>query len=227
MLCRFILYLRRFQAVKAGAWYIRVPHLISRTNITMSTAKSRLLDSVGLSVFAILVGACLGCQAAAGSEIRLSAKVVYVDDGDTVVLLNAARQRVNVRLSSIDAPESSHENKEAGRVGQPFSDKSRSYLASMVKGETVDATCFEEDHHHRQVCEIFLRGKSVNQEMVRSGFAWANRSAHGRYLRDKSLPGLEEDARRAKRGLWAGSKPVEPWVWRKACWERSVCVGAE
>lgn len=175
----------------------------------------------------LIAGGVVPSHASASDTTRLSAKVVYVDDGDTVVLLTGEHRKINVRLSSIDAPESNHESKQAGRVGQPFSDKSRSYLASMVKGETVDATCFEEDIHHRQVCELFMRGKSVNQEMVRAGLAWANRAAHGRYLRDRSIAGIEDEARAAKRGLWAGAKPVEPWVWRKACWERAVCAGAE
>jgi micrococcal nuclease len=182
---------------------------------------SRMFLRAGVASALCVLGVC----GATPSNVR--AKVVYVDDGDTVVLLTASHQKINTRLSSIDAPESSHVNKEAGRLGQPYSEKAKNYLSAMVKGETVEAQCFEEDVHHRQVCELFLGGKSVNREMVRAGFAWANMAAHGRYLRDKTLTAVEAEARTAKRGLWAGTSPVEPWVWRKACWTQSVCAGAE
>lgn len=150
--------------------------------------------------------------------------VVYVDDGDTVVLLVDGRTQMKVRLSSIDAPESSHTKKQTGRVGQPYSDNAGKYLASMVKGKHVDAHCFETDRYGRDVCEIFIDGRSVNQELVKQGWAWANIAAKGRYLRDKSLPELESKARAGHVGLWAGASPVAPWEWRDRCWRNGQCA---
>lgn len=166
-----------------------------------------------------------GATAAGPTETK--GKVVYVDDGDTVVLLSSERVQIKMRLSSIDAPESSHTTKEEGRVGQPFADKSKQYLSSMVKGRDVAAKCFEPDRYERQVCELFLNGESVNRAMVRAGFAWANKANHGRYLRDRSVAELQEDAERRKVGLWAGRNPVAPWLWRKQCWQGGVCASAE
>lgn len=153
-----------------------------------------------------------------------SGRVVYVDDGDTLVLLVDGRTQMKIRLSSIDAPESSHTNKQTGRVGQPYSDNSGKYLASMVKGKTVDAHCFEADRYGRDVCELFVDGRSVNREMVKQGWAWANVAAQGRYLRDKSLPSMEATARVSHAGLWAGLNPVAPWEWRDVCWRQGQCA---
>lgn len=150
-------------------------------------------------------------------------KVVYVDDGDTLVLLVAGRTQMKIRLSSIDAPESSHTNKGTGRIGQPYSDNSGKYLTSLVKGKQVDAHCFEADLYERDVCELFVNGRSVNKEMVAQGWAWANTAAHGRYLRDKTLPDLEAKARSKHTGLWVGINPVAPWEWRDACWKQGKC----
>jgi micrococcal nuclease len=155
---------------------------------------------------------------------RTSGKVVYVDDGDTVVLLSNDNSQMKVRLASIDAPESSHTNKERGRIGQPYSDNSGKYLASLVKGKNVDANCFESDRYGRSVCELFVSGESVSQAMVRNGWAWANVSGKGRYLRDKSLPGLEAAAKASRSGLWAGANPVAPWEWRDLCWKQGQCA---
>lgn len=150
-------------------------------------------------------------------------KVVYVDDGDTIVGLNASNQQIKVRLASIDAPESSHTNKERGRVGQPFSENAKRHLEALVKGRTIDVSCVDADRYGRIVCDLFVQGKSVNAELVRAGWAWANTASNGRYLRDRSFLQLQADAQKARAGLWAGADPVAPWDWRKQCWERGAC----
>jgi len=148
--------------------------------------------------------------------------VVFVQDGDTVTLLAASKQ-LDIRLSSIDAPETTHTKKETGRIGQPYSNNSKQFLAGLVKGKQVRAQCFEYDVHQRAVCELFLEGMSVNDQMVAAGWAWANMSAGGRYLRNKALPGIEAAARASGIGLWAGAHPVAPWFWRKNCWQNGIC----
>jgi len=130
--------------------------------------------------------------------------------------------QMKVRLSSIDAPETAHTKKSTGRIGQPFSNNSKDHL-NKIKGLTVEAICFESDRYGRDVCEIFLNGKSVNQDMVRSGLAWANTSNNRRYLRDKGLPALEAAARSQRAGLWADPYPVPPWEWRDRCWKSGDC----
>lgn len=160
---------------------------------------------------------------AMAATTEIVGKVVYVDDGDTVVLLVNAHDQMKIRLASIDAPESSHTNKEAGRVGQPFSEPSKRALAVMVHGKVVTARCFEKDRYERSVCELFESGVSVNQRMVAQGWAWANQSSGGRYLRDRSLLQVEAQARAVRLGLWVGNRPIPPWEWRKACWEQGQC----
>lgn len=71
-------------------------------------------------------------------------KVIYVDDGDTVVLLRSDNSRMKIRLSDIDAPESMHGQK---RPGQPLSQKATDYLKSLVHGKIVNAHCYEFDRY--------------------------------------------------------------------------------
>lgn len=172
---------------------------------------------------AALVVQAFAATGAVAAPSEVIGKVVYVDDGDTVVLLVDGRSQMKVRLSSIDAPESSHTNKESGRVGQPFSEGSKKALAAMVHGKVVTARCFETDRYERSVCELFESGVSVNQRMVAQGWAWANQSYGGKYLRDRGLLQTEAQARTARIGLWAGNRPIPPWDWRKACWEQGQC----
>ena len=173
-------------------------------------------------MFVAVVTATLAMVASA-KPVRQTGEVIHVDDGDTVVLLVAGNQQVRVRLSSIDAPEASHTKKDKGRIGQPYAENAKRYLASLVKGQTVDGNCFEQDRYGRLVCELFANGYSVNRKMVEQGWAWANQATNGRYLRDKSLRTLESKAREDRAGLWAGSNPIPPWEWRSACWMNSRC----
>ncbi|MEJ6002755.1 thermonuclease family protein [Paucibacter soli] len=150
-------------------------------------------------------------------------KVVYVDDGDTVIVLTASNEQVKVRLASIDAPESSHTNKETGRIGQPFNEPATRFLSALVKGKMVSASCPDHDRYGRQVCDLTVDGINVNAELVRNGWAWANTAANGRYLRDKTFLRLQEEAQARRIGLWAGARPIPPWEWRSECWQKNNC----
>ncbi|MBS1856124.1 MAG: thermonuclease family protein [Acidobacteria bacterium] len=75
--------------------------------------------------------------------------------------------------------------------------------------------------YKRTVAEIILPdGRNLNQEVVRAGLAWWYRT----YAKhDAVLPALEDEARAAKRGLWADPSPMPPWEWRRcACATRET-----
>lgn len=144
-------------------------------------------------------------------------------DGDTVTI---SGRPGSVRLSNIDAPESSHGY---GKPGQSFSIAAGNYLQAQVQGvRGITMLCIDRDRYGRDVCELFRDGRSVNAQLVASGYAWANTSAKGRYLRDKSLIGIQDQARNSKRGLWAKDSPsspaTPPWEWRDVCWKQGVCL---
>ncbi|ABM96921.1 thermonuclease family protein [Methylibium petroleiphilum] len=190
-----------------------------QSNSPFTNFLSRPLATILIAFLAVFFAA----YAHAAQASAMQGKVVYVDDGDTVVLLTAANEQVKIRLASIDAPESSHTNKERGRIGQPFSDNAKRYLEQLVKGQTVDAQCHDVDRYSRHVCTLTVGRVEVNREMVRAGWAWANTASGGRYLRDAGLPQLQAQAQGARQGLWAGSNPVPPWEWRRQCWESGNC----
>lgn len=163
--------------------------------------------------------ALLGLMSAQAAAYEISGKVVSVADGDTITVLEG-KQRHKIRLASIDAPEKGGSSK---RPGQPFGDASRKFLSELVAGKTVVLTCYEADNYGRHVCDIPLDQGTANQLMVYAGYAWANRQADDKYLRDSTLLALQADARQNKRGLWAESDPVAPWVWRVKCWREGQC----
>lgn len=153
-----------------------------------------------LALLLIFVAACSG-----GSEVderSESARVLDVLDGDSIVVaLN--RERVEVRLFGIDAPER----------GQAYSTQARDGLAAIVAREDVSLVPVDKDRFGRVVANVIRIDDrlDVNREMVRRGHAWVYRQ----YNDDKDWLALEATARDSRSGLWANADPVPPWQWRR------------
>ena len=131
---------------------------------------------------------------------EFSGRVVGVTDGDTISVLRQGRA-ATVRLVGIDAPEK----------GQAYGQRAKQFAASLAFGETVTVRVSGHDRYGRLLGEVILSdGRSLNQELVRDGYAWWFR----KYSHDLTLAHLEEEARAGRRGLWADPSPEEPWVYR-------------
>lgn len=174
----------------------------------------------------LAVWATAATPAPAGAGYELTGRVIYVDDGDTLVLLTPQRLQEPVRLASIDAPETAHTQHDGRRLGQPYAARSKEFLEELAKGQQAQAKCFERDIHGRSVCDVFVNERSLSEAMVANGWAWVNVASRGRFMRDNSLPSLEASARASAKGLWAGASPVPPWQWRAQCWRKGICPGA-
>lgn len=139
------------------------------------------------------------CAALAESFV---ARSVAVLDGDTVLVWREAGGRpMKVRLGDIDAPEK----------GQDFGDASRRSLMEILSGRQVRVDAVAVDIYGRLVARLYTGDGSVNAEMVRRGMAWEYSLHH----RNQEYLRLQDEARQARRGLWAQQNPVAPSRWRK------------
>ncbi|WP_096149249.1 thermonuclease family protein [Enterobacter hormaechei] len=138
----------------------------------------------------------------------ISGRIVRVLDGDTVEILDQGNQLKRVRLAGIDAPEKN----------QPFGQRSRQELSSMVTQRIVTVTGEDEDRYGRLLGTVWLGAKDVNAEQIRKGLAWAYRY-HGKPVRSDYAT-LEDEARRQATGLWSVPGQTEPWRWRSKHHER-------
>lgn len=139
--------------------------------------------------------------ALAGGAVAADLRVVRVSDGDTFVGLDSENRQVKVRLHGIDAPESR----------QPFGTVARKALADLIAEKTVSVEEIDKDRYGRVVGRVTIGGKLVNAEVVQAGLAWR----YVQFDRRNEFGGLEDDARRQRRGLWADAHPIAPWEWRK------------
>ena len=135
------------------------------------------------------------------SAHALSCRVVGVADGDTLSAVCGHRRRIKVRLAEIDAPE----------LRQPYGRAAKRSLVSLCQRKTARIVIQNIDAYDRTVGRVFCAGIDVGAVQVKSGLAWTDR----RYLRTPHLLALENEARRARRGLWAAANPMPPWTWRR------------
>jgi len=153
--------------------------------------------TLGWTLLALVAAGWLASQAFAG---ELKGRVVGVTDGDTITVLHDNRTDT-VRLVGIDAPEKR----------QPYGDRARRFTADLAFDRTVTVLTTGRDRNGRLLGEVVLPdGRSLNQELVRAGYAWWFR----KYSRDVTLARLEEEARQDRRGLWATEAPQAPWDYR-------------
>jgi len=128
--------------------------------------------------------------------------VLYLKDGDSFVMLNDQKQEVEVRLVDIDAPEKY----------QPFSNKSKAFLAKLIKGKEVGVNYKTIDRYNRILGHVYADGAYINLEMLRSGMAWHFR----KYSNDKEFRRVSDSAQEHSVGLWSDPEAQAPWTWRKA-----------
>ena len=132
--------------------------------------------------------------------------VVGVSDGDTIKVRCGSPgqyEQRSVRLSAIDAPEKR----------QAFGQRSKQSLSDLCFQQQATLRTVDIDRYGRTVADVACRGKDAGAEQVRSGMAWVYRQYARGY---DSLYPIEQDARRAGRGLWRDPQPVPPWEWRRA-----------
>ena len=118
-------------------------------------------------------------------------------------MLTPDNQQVKIRLAEIDAPEKD----------QPYGMKAKQALSALCISKTVRAVVVDHDRYGRTVARLYMGATDINAEMVRQGAAWV----YLKYLHDRSLLAVEQEARDAKRGLWAlqDDQRLPPWEWRK------------
>lgn len=154
------------------------------------------------TVFALITTTLclLAVTAFAGFTGSFKGEVVGVMDGDTIEVMHRG-EAVRVRLDGIDCPEKK----------QAFGNRAKQFTSRLTFGKTVKVVDKGPDRYGRTLGEVILPdGSSLNQRLVSEGYAWW----YQRYSDDEELKRLQQEARKAKKGLWADPKIIPPWIFR-------------
>jgi len=165
-------------------------------------------------VAAFAFATCLTATAA-----QLTGRVVVVHDGNTITVLDASRTQHKIRLAGIYAPD----------LKQAFGARSKQNLSDLIHRKQVTVQWEKQDRYGRIIGvvrftpEVCLTPACLNRvdagyEQIAAGFAWHFKQHAKEQRRDdrERYAAAEEQARAAKRGLWADPAPVPPWEWRRA-----------
>jgi len=168
------------------------------THLNGRAAKPRAKVQAALRATVVVAALLLKLPAVAA---ELSGIVTEVHDGDSLTLVSG-QATFNIRLNDIDAPE----------LRQERGKDSRFSLIEICGAKQATADLKGKDRYGRTLAVITCAGVNANAEQVRLGWAWV----YVRYApKDSSLYGFQQEARRARRGLWADAVALPPWAWRR------------
>ena len=133
------------------------------------------------------------------SIIFASCLIIAIADGDTLTA-QCDQQQIKVRLAEIDAPEKK----------QSFGQRSKQSLAEMCLNRRAVITPLTVDRYRRTIAHVVCNDVDANAEQLRRGMAWV----YDKYVKNKTLFAVQDEAQRLRVGLWGESNPIPPWVWR-------------
>lgn len=157
------------------------------------------------------------CIASNASAEIITGRVVGVADGDTITVLDASKAQHKIRIGGIDAPEKA----------QPFGQRSKASMSSLVFGKDVEVVAGKRDRYGRLIGKVMVADPScaarscpktldAGLTQLTMGMAWWYRQ----YAREQSAEDAgayefaEQEARARHAGLWHDPEPTPPWDWR-------------
>ncbi len=150
-----------------------------------------------IALFALLILPCV--LPVSAETLTGEARII---DADTVEIAGE-----KLRLEGIDAPESRQTCK---RDGKRYDCGMQASSALREKISKASITCKggTRDQYDRLIAVCYLDDLDLNGWLVRQGHALAYRCYSKRYVAS------EDEARKAKRGIWQG-RFIKPWQWRQ------------
>ena len=174
----------------------------------MHTRMSRAVAAIALLFVAVAAGQSSkppfdpAKPPRAGDEGVFYGPLLRVKDGDSLIA-KVQGVAMDFRLADVDAPE----------LDQPYGRQAKQELAAIANGRQLVMVPIDTDRYGRTVVHVWNGNTYLNAEMVRRGAAWFNVD----FARGSALYDVEQEARKAQRGLWKLplKDRIEPWLWRQ------------
>jgi len=155
----------------------------------------------------LLIASIMFWSTAAIAAGAWGATVFSVQDGDSIIVLDAEQRKHRIRLYGIDCPE----------IGQAWGEEASKYMRQLLyPGSKVVIEVKDVDNYKRKVSIVTLAndGRTAQEYLLMTGLAWIFR----RYCKDDfcwQWKQLESRAQQERQGLWSDREPIAPWKWRQ------------
>jgi len=156
----------------------------------------------------ILLSAIGSAQAALPEPPKqMQVRVVGVNDGDTLTVMDSKQKSYTVHLDGIDAPE----------TVQPYGEASKKHLERRILKKNVVLMWHKTGKDGALIAKVLLNNGDINLLQLRTGSAWMTNSLtvntsgsdSGRYA------SAQAHAKEKNLGLWRDENAIPPWDWRK------------
>ncbi len=133
---------------------------------------------------------------------QITAKVVGIKDGDTVVILEKNNTQKTLRLAEVDCPESK----------QPFGKNAKQFTSSKIFGKQIIYYPVQKDRYQRIIAKVYFdNGKYLSEELIKNGLGWW----YSKYSKNENLGEFQSIAKSKNIGLWSDKNSIAPWEWRR------------
>ncbi len=140
-----------------------------------------------------------------------SFEVLKIYDGDTVQVKGLGLV-FKIRMVGIDSPEIGYR----GQKSQPFGQKAKKYLSSLLKNKDITLKSYGTGGYNRQLAEIFVGHQNINIKMIQAGLAEVYKGRRPKLLNSQHYLQEERIAKNDKKGIWSqGQSYKSPKAWRK------------
>lgn len=126
-------------------------------------------------------------------------RTVNVLDGDTIIVKDFIGTHT-LRLAEIDCPEKT----------QAKGIEAKNFTQALCGTEKISYQIIDEDRYGRKIAKVYVCGRYLSEELVKNGLAWVYR----RYTDNENLISEENQAKLAKRGIWADYSAQNPQDYR-------------
>jgi endonuclease YncB( thermonuclease family) len=114
---------------------------------------------------------------------QITAKVVGIKDGDTVVILEKNNTQKTLRLAEVDCPESK----------QPFGKNAKQFTSSKIFGKQIIYQPIQKDRYGRTIAKVYFdNGKYLSEELIKNGLGWW----YSKYSKNENLGKIQSLAKK-------------------------------
>lgn len=169
--------------------------------LTMTSAL--FLGACDLNTVKDIANSVSDSNTTASSGDRVVVKNIIPVDGDTIKVEYNGEQKVPVRMLLIDTPETKHPKLGVQKYGKEASDYTKKAVMNAKTVELEFESDGKTDKYGRLLAYVYVDGKSLQEDLVRKGYARVAYIYKSSYIHLDEYQKAEKEAKKDKLMIWS------------------------